>query len=129
MPNFTLDAAAVSALYDSLDLFVFPSLVESFGFPLVEAMAKGLPIVAADTASNREIAAEAGLFFPPADADALAQIIAALIDDASLREAQSAAALRRAREFSWQRAAERTLALCDAALRAAPHCGAAVSEE
>lgn len=123
------DAAAVSALYDSLDLFVFPSLVESFGFPLVEAMAKGLPIVAADTASNREIAAEAGLFFPPADADALAQIIAALIDDASLREAQSAAALRRAREFSWQRAAERTLALCDAALRAAPHCGAAASEE
>jgi glycosyltransferase involved in cell wall biosynthesis len=118
-----IDAAAVSALYDSLDLFVFPSLVESFGFPLVEAMAKGLPIVAADTPSNREIAADAGLFFPPADADALAKIIAALIDDASLREARSFAALRRARDFSWQRAAERTLVLFDAALGAAPYCG------
>lgn len=116
-----VDAAAVSALYDSLDLFVFPSLVESFGFPLVEAMAKGLPIVAADTASNREIAADAALFFPPADAEALARIVAALIDDASLREARSAAALRRARDFSWQRAAERTLALFDAAVRAAAH--------
>ena len=111
-----IDAEAVSAVYDSLDLFVFPSLVESFGFPLVEAMAKGLPIVAADTASNREIAADAGLFFPSADAEALAKIIAALIDDAPLREARAAAALRRAGDFSWQRAAVDTLALFDAAV-------------
>jgi glycosyltransferase involved in cell wall biosynthesis len=124
-----IDPATVSALYDSLDLFVFPSLVESFGFPLVEAMAKGLPIVAADTASNREIAADAALFFPPADTEALAKLIGTLIDDSSLREARSAAALRRARDFSWRRAAERTLALFDAALGAAPHRGATSGQD
>jgi glycosyltransferase involved in cell wall biosynthesis len=116
-----IDAAGVSALYDSLDIFAFPSLVESFGFPLVEAMAKGLPVAVADTPSNREIAADAGLFFPPADAQALAAILGELIDDTALREARSAAAVHRAQDFSWQRAAERTLALFDAALRTPSH--------
>jgi glycosyltransferase involved in cell wall biosynthesis len=116
-----IDAAGISALYDSLDIFVFPSLVESFGFPLVEAMAKGLPVAAADTPSNREIAADAGLFFPPADAQALAGILGALIDNAALREARAAAALHRAQDFSWQRAAELTLALFDAALHPVSH--------
>jgi glycosyltransferase involved in cell wall biosynthesis len=114
-----IDATGISALYDSLDIFAFPSLVESFGFPLVEAMAKGLPIAAADTPSNREIAREAGLFFPATDAEALAGILGEFIDNMSLRTASSAAALHRAHDFSWNRAAERTLALLDVALSAA----------
>jgi len=111
-----VDAAAISRLYDSLDVFAFPSLVESFGFPLVEAMAKGLPIVAADTPSNRELAGEAGLYFAPTDAESLARIIGEFIDSAPLREARAAAAFNRAQDFSWQRAAEQTVALFDAAL-------------
>ena len=113
-----IDATGVSALYDSLDIFAFPSLVESFGFPLIEAMAKGLPVVAADTPSNREIAGDAGLFFPPADAQALAKVLGDLIDNVALRETRSDVALRRAQDFSWQRAAERTLALFDTVLGA-----------
>jgi glycosyltransferase involved in cell wall biosynthesis len=112
-----IDATGISALYDSLDIFAFPSMVESFGFPLVEAMAKELPIVAADTPSNREVAGHAGLFFPPADAAALERILGEIIDNASLREAKSAAAFHRAQDFSWKRAAEQTLALFDTALR------------
>lgn len=115
-----VEAAEISALYDSLDIFVFPSLVESFGFPLVEAMAKGLPIVAADTPSNREIAGGVGLFFPPADAAMLAGVLGDLIGNAALREAKAAAALQRAKDFSWSRAAEQTLAVFDMAVRAAP---------
>jgi glycosyltransferase involved in cell wall biosynthesis len=115
-----IDAAGISALYESLDVFVFPSLVESFGFPLVEGMAKGLPIVAADTPNNREIAGEAGLFFPPMDAGALAGILGEIIDNPSLRTAKSAAAFHRAQAFSWDRAAERTLVLFDTALCATP---------
>ncbi len=115
------DAAGISALYDSLDIFAFPSLVESFGFPLVEAMAKGLPIVAADTPSNREIAADGALFFPPTDAQALAATLGELIDNSSLRATKSAAALHRAQDFSWDRAAKRTLALFDTALSTAPN--------
>jgi glycosyltransferase involved in cell wall biosynthesis len=121
-----IDPSGISTLYDSLDVFAFPSLVESFGFPLVEGMAKGLPIVAADTPSNREVAGDAGLFFPPTDAGALAHILGELIDQAPLREAKSAAALRRAQDFSWQRAAEQTLALFDEALRSPSRYGTAV---
>jgi glycosyltransferase involved in cell wall biosynthesis len=111
-----IDAERISALYDSLDIFAFPSLLESFGFPLVEGMAKGLPIVAADTKTNREIAAEAALFFPPNNAEALARIIGELIDNSSLQAAKSAAAFRRAQTFSWDRAAQQTLALFDMAV-------------
>jgi glycosyltransferase involved in cell wall biosynthesis len=105
------DAAFISALYDSLDIFAFPSLVESFGFPLVEAMAKGLPVVAADTASNREVAGNAGSYFSPFDSEALARMLGRIIDDTSLRQRKAAAALERAQHFSWERAAEQTLAL------------------
>ncbi|MGI8569531.1 MAG: glycosyltransferase [Methylocella sp.] len=108
------DAAGISALYDSLDIFAFPSLVESFGFPLVEAMAKGLPVVAADTASNREVAGNAGSYFSPFDSEALATV-GRIIDDPSLRQRKAAAALQRAQHFSWERAAEQTLALLTAA--------------
>ncbi len=111
-----VDAGAISALYDTLDIFAFPSLVELFGFPLVEAMAKGLPVVAADTPSNREIAADAVLYFPPANAQALAAFLGQMIDDPFLRAAKSAAAFQRARHFSWDGAAEQTLALFDLAL-------------
>jgi glycosyltransferase involved in cell wall biosynthesis len=109
------DAAGISTLYDSLDVFAFPSLVESFGFPLVEAMAKGLPIVAADTASNREVAGNAGSYFSPFDSEALATMLGRIIDDPSLRQHMTAAASKRAQHFSWERAAEQTLALLTAA--------------
>jgi glycosyltransferase involved in cell wall biosynthesis len=109
------DAAGISTLYDSLDVFAFPSLVESFGFPLVEAMAKGLPVVAADTASNREVAGNAGSYFSPFDSEALATMLGRIIDDPSLRQHMTAAALERAQHFSWERAAEQTLALLTAA--------------
>ncbi len=112
-----LQSNAISALYDSLDIFVFPSLVESFGLPLVEALAKRLPIVAADTPGNREIAGNAGLFFAPTNSDLLAAIIGEIIDNASLREAKSAASLRRAQNFSWRRAAEQTLDLIERAIK------------
>jgi glycosyltransferase involved in cell wall biosynthesis len=110
-----MDAAGISTLYDSLDIFAFPSLVESFGFPLVEAMAKGLPVVAADTASNREVAGNAGSYFSPFDSEALATMLGRIIDDPSLRRHKAAAALERAQHFSWERAAEQTLALLTAA--------------
>ena len=62
----------IDALYRTLHLFVFPSLCESFGFPMVEAMAYGLPLLVAAVDSNIEIAGAAGQAFPPHDADTLA---------------------------------------------------------
>jgi glycosyltransferase involved in cell wall biosynthesis len=118
----------ISALYDSLDVFAYPSLVESFGFTLIEAMARGLPIAAADTTRNREIAKDAALYFPATDADALAGLLRTLIDDAPLRAAHSAAAINRARDFSWHRAAVCTLAVFDVALSSASNHGCALAQ-
>ena len=63
-------------------------------------MAKGLPVVAADTASNREVAGNAGSFFPSFDLEALARMLGRIIDDPLLRRRNAAAALERAQDFS-----------------------------
>lgn len=105
----------LNGLYDSIDVFAFPSVCESFGMPMVEAMARGLCIVVADTPENREIVGEAGLPFPAFESGALASLLRRLIQDAGLRAAHSELSLRRARDFSWQRAASDTLAAVDAA--------------
>lgn len=92
---------AVHRVYEAADLFVYPSLCESFGFPLVEAMASGLPIVAADLPLNREMCGDAAVYYPAREPDALAREIARVARDERLREALGAAGRIRARQFSW----------------------------
>ena len=75
-------------LYWTADVFVFPSYTESFGHPLVEAMATGLPIVAADVPVNREMCGEAALYFSPFDSRACADAIARVVDDRPLAGAR-----------------------------------------
>jgi len=77
---------ALGELYQRADVFFFPSLCESFGFPLVEAMGYGLPIVAADTAINREMCGEAALYYPPFDSVAAAQRLSTLFSSPELRQ-------------------------------------------
>lgn len=103
----------IEALYDSLDVMAFCSLAESFGFPMVEAMARGLPIVVADTPENREITGKAGLVFPALDAAALAAQLARLMDDAAEWQRRSELSLARGRQFSWARASRDTLAVLE----------------
>lgn len=67
-PVGTVPPEKVGGLYRAADIFFFPSLCESFGFPMVEAMSFGLPIVAADTPVNREICGNAALYFEPRNA-------------------------------------------------------------
>lgn len=95
--------AEMDDLYGSLHLFVFPSLCESFGFPMVEAMAHGLPLLVADTESNREVAGEAGIAFGPSDAFELADRICELIDDPVRHRVAGRASVEQAQEYSWQR--------------------------
>lgn len=91
----------VPALYASADVFVFPSMTESFGHPMIEAMASGLPTIAADTAINREILGGAAVYFAPDDADELSLCIRRVATDVALSSALRARALARATRYRW----------------------------
>jgi glycosyltransferase involved in cell wall biosynthesis len=107
----------MQSLYDGLDAFVFPSLCESFGFPLIEAMARGVPVVVARTPSNVEIAGAGALTFPPEDWRALADGVESLMCDPAGYQAQAGRSLAIARGFSWNRAALGTLDAIERTLR------------
>ena len=98
-------------LYSCADLFVFPSLYEGFGMPVLEAMACGAPTITAATSSLPEVAGEAALLVDPQDVEALGKAMVTLLSDAALRETLRQRGFDRARLFTWQRAALRTSAL------------------
>jgi glycosyltransferase involved in cell wall biosynthesis len=90
------DRAEALRLYRGADIFVFPSLVESFGHPLAEAMAAGLPIAAADTPVNREVCGSAAVYFQPLSPEDLASKVSRLATDRALRQRLGVAGYRRA---------------------------------
>jgi glycosyltransferase involved in cell wall biosynthesis len=85
---------------NAMDIFCSSSLWEGFGMAVVEAMASGLPIVASDIPSHREVLGEAGLFFPAENAGSLAKVLNMIMDDASLRGSLAGKAKGRAELFS-----------------------------
>jgi len=100
-------------LYQHARVFVYPSTFEGFGMPVLEAMAAGVPVACSDIPPLREIAgAECGsaLFFDPLKEDAIADAVDRIMSDEPLRRSLAAAGQERAREFTWERSAERTLA-------------------
>jgi glycosyltransferase involved in cell wall biosynthesis len=103
--------AAVRRVYEAADLFVYPSLCESFGFPLVEAMATGLPIVAADLPLNREMCGDAAVYYPARDARALAQEVGRVAGTPALRARLIEAGRARSRQFSWDDNADAVMAV------------------
>jgi glycosyltransferase involved in cell wall biosynthesis len=101
--------ADLPGLYSGARAFVFPSLYEGFGFPVLEAMACGTPVVCANTSSLPEVAGEAALLVDPEDTSALAGALVRLLEAAALRERLIAMGLEQVRRFSWARAASETL--------------------
>jgi glycosyltransferase involved in cell wall biosynthesis len=102
---------ALAELYRRCAVFVFPSTVESFGMPLLEAMASAAPIACARAAAMPEVLGDAGLYFDPDDAAEMARTIATLIDDETRRRALAERGLERAAQFTWTTAAAATVAV------------------
>jgi glycosyltransferase involved in cell wall biosynthesis len=104
-----VDDATLDGLYRAADCFVFPSLAEGFGLPVLEAMLRGTPVACSNTTSLPEVAGDAALLFDPFEVDAIAISIRRILDDRELAERLHTAGLERARRFSWEETARRTL--------------------
>jgi len=101
--------ADLPALYSAADLFVFPSLYEGFGLPALEAMACGTPVVASNVSALPEVVGDAALQVSPLDVEALAGAMERLLRDDRLRSDLRERGLERAAQFSWEKAARRTV--------------------
>ena len=98
-------------LYRSATLVAIPSLYEGFGLPVLEAMACGAPVVASAIAAFREVAGEAAAFVEPTNVEAWSETMRALLDDEPARQRLQEQGLARARQFTWEETARRTLAV------------------
>ena len=107
------------ALYALARVVAFPSLYEGFGFPIVEAMACGTPLLTSNRSAMAEVGRDAALLVDPTAVGSIADGLAALLDDQPLRDRLRGAGLRRAASLSWQTVAERTVAVYDRVLAAA----------
>lgn len=104
-----VETSELAKLYRDCQLFVFPSAVETFGNPLLEAMAHGAPIATSNAAAMPEVIGDAGLMFDPDNAEEIAARIATLLADPALRVELGRKAAQRARSFTWEETARRTL--------------------
>lgn len=106
-----LRASQLATIYERAEAFVFPSIYEGFGFPLLEAMARGVPSIAARSSSLPEIGGEAALYFEPGDTEALTAQLERVLTEGELRAELATRGRARAAGFRWERAAEETLAV------------------
>jgi glycosyltransferase involved in cell wall biosynthesis len=104
-----VSAAELEGLWALAGAFVFPSLYEGFGLPVLEAMARGVPVACSNASSLPEVAGDAALLFDPRDEAAIANALQRLLSDAQLADELRERGLRRAGEFTWERTARLTL--------------------
>ncbi|MCD4670880.1 MAG: glycosyltransferase family 4 protein [Actinomycetia bacterium] len=98
-------------LYNQADAFVYTSLFEGFGFPPLEAMGCGLPIICSNSSSMKEVVGNAGVLLRPGDVNGFSNNIIKVCRDEDLRKKLSEASIKRAKDFSWEETAKRTLSV------------------
>jgi glycosyltransferase involved in cell wall biosynthesis len=103
-------ASELSALYRAATLFVFLSKYEGFGFPVLEAMTAGVPVISSSATSLPELVGDAGVLLNPDDEPAIAHMIQSVLADQSLRNDLIKRGFARVARFTWRQTAENTLA-------------------
>jgi len=97
------------ALYSACTMFVFPSLYEGFGMPVLEAMACGAPVICSNTSALPEVAGGAAILVEPTSVEAIAAAMAKVLSNKDVRDELRHAGLARAKTFTWERAARELL--------------------
>lgn len=100
------DDEDLPTLYSGATITAFPSLYEGFGLPILESMACGTPVVTANVSSLPEVAGDAALMVDPTSIEALTDALRRLLDDDALRQQLVSAGSARARQFTWDKAAQ-----------------------
>ena len=101
----------LAELYRNATLFVYPSLYEGFGIPLLEAFSSGCPVIASNVTSIPEVGGKAALYFDPLNENEITQTLLQVLNDANLRNSLKELGYARASQFSWQSTAQQTLAV------------------
>ncbi len=114
-----VDARTLAAFYQMAQALLMPSLFESFGLPIVEAMACGCPVVTSNCYGTREIAADAAMLVDPASVEAIAEGLERVLQDGALRTQFIERGYRRSSQFTWERCASQTLHVLESAAGAA----------
>ncbi|MFW6104953.1 MAG: glycosyltransferase family 4 protein [Chloroflexota bacterium] len=110
-------------LYNAADLFVFPSLHETFGFPILEAMACGCPVITSNTTAIPEVAGDAALLLnDPQDANELSDKMSRVLGDPNLRQQMKDKGLERVQQFSWESCARQTMDTYEKVYRMESRC-------
>ena len=107
----------LAGLYHSASVLLFPSLEEGFGFPVLEAMARGLPVVTSKTSSLPEVGGDSALYADPRDPHSIAQEVTRAVEDRELRQELIRKGVLRSREFTWERTARETLRVYEELLK------------
>jgi glycosyltransferase involved in cell wall biosynthesis len=96
-------------LYQNCTAYIFPSLMEGFGLPGLEAMSQGAPVVSSNASCLPEVYGDAALYFDPHDIDGMAAIIGTVLADETLRHEMTEKGYKKVKEYSWERMAKQTL--------------------
>ena len=107
---------ALPAIYQGAAAFLYPTLYEGFGLPVVEAMASGVPVITSNTSALKEIAAGYADLVNPLDLDGMARAIVRLVSDSDHRKSLRKLGRRRSEDFRWRQAAEKTFEIYRQAL-------------